>query len=106
MINRPDYLDWLKPDIDSEERWDYRTFDEYPPGDAPAEMIADFVKDAKEAEQALAEDLMKEEGLSREEAEAQACQWPIRDGAPMRIVRDYIGYMYEMQEAAKDGVDI
>ena len=104
VTKRPAYLDWIDRSGDCEDNWDYRSFKEYPPGDSEDKIIIDFVDDAKEAEKAIQEDLI-DEGLSRREAEEQACQWPLRDDAPMEIVREYIGYQYELQEMAKRGED-
>ena len=119
-MKRPEYLDWLKEsqknpgavgdEIDEEDVGDawayYAKFDEYPPGDAPERTIRAFMADAKAAEKAMKEDLMKEKRYSEAQAEYAACQWPLRDDAPMAIVRNYIGCQYELQEAAKKGIDL
>ena len=101
---RPDYLDWIDGEGECEDNWDYRSFDEYPPGDADEKTIIAFVEDAKEAEKAIMKDLT-EKGMSYNRAQELSCQWPLRDDAPMEIVREYIGYQHEIQEMAKQGID-
>ena len=116
-IERPAYLDWLRDDLDDEddeeleeededeEHWEYRDFKEYPPGDAPKETILDFVKDTLRAQKKFKNDLM-DSGLDEESAEKKSCLWPLKSDAPMEIVRGYIGYCHDLEEAAKEGADI
>ena len=116
MMEMPKYQEWLKPDSGESEKyfekfeefpaWEYfMEFDEYPDPESPERVIKAFMEDAKQAEKAVAEELM-DEGLDKMEAERQARQWPLKDDAPMEIVRDYIEYNYAIQEAAKDGIDL
>ncbi len=102
VSKRPDYLDWIDGSGECEDNWDCRSFNEYPPGDADDKTIIAFMEDAKEAEKAILEDLI-EGGMAYSEAQEQACQWPLKDDAPMEIVREYIGYQHELQEMAKRG---
>ena len=71
---------------------------------ARVRRIIEFVEDAKAAEQAIIEDLI-EGGMPYSEAKEQSCQWPLKDDTPMEIIREYIGYQYELQEMAKRGID-
>ena len=104
ISERPDYLDWIDDSGDWEDNWDYRSFEEYPPGDAPKKMIIEFMEDAKEAEQALMNDLIAD-GMPYSKAKEESCQWPLKDDAPIEIIRNFIGYQYELQEMAKRGED-
>lgn len=118
-MDRPAYFDWIREDLlnyeeeeddeeesGDEELWEYfKFFNEYPRGDAPEQEIVRFILDAKQAERAAEQDFI-EEGCNPEKARFMACQWPLREDAPMEIVRDYIRYSYELQEAAKNGVDL
>lgn len=114
-MERPEYLDWIREDLkgyeDLEDEidkdpWDYfETFDEFPPGDATDKTIVRFVAEAKKAGKAIKRELM-EKGKSEKEAEVLSCQWPIKDNAPMRIIREYIGTNHDIHEAAKQGIDL
>ena len=105
-MERPNYLDWIDdPEEEYEDNWEYRTFDGYPPGDSDIKVILDFIEDAKSAEEAIVEDLVAE-GMDEEEAREKCCQWPLRDDAPIEIVREFIGIQHNLQEAAKRGTDV
>ena len=105
MQFRPKFLDWTDmSDREYEDNWEYRDFQEYPPGDSPVGVITDFIKDAKEAEKAIEEDLIAE-GKSPEEAHKLSGQWPLREETPMDVIREFISYNHDMQENAKKGID-
>lgn len=102
---RPDYLDWIDGTGECTDNWNYRKFDEYPPGDSDEKTIIAFMEDAKEAEKAILEDLIGE-GMNYSDAKEASCQWPLRDDAPIEIIREYIGYQHEIQELARKGKDV
>lgn len=99
------YFEWVIPGRFLEERWDEREFKEYPPDDAPKETIDRFIADAKKAQDRIAKELMMD-GLSKKDAVNAACQWPLKDDAPEEAVRNFIAYNRELQEAAKNGIDL
>lgn len=101
----PEYQDWVIPGAELEERWDCREFDEYPPPDAPDGKIREFIEDAKEAEDVVFREYVRN-GVPEEKARKMACQWPLKEVTPMDIIRNFIGYQYTLQEAAKDGIDL
>ena len=101
----PEYQDWVIPGAELEERWEFRDIQEYPPPDASEEEIQKFIEDAKEAQKAIFESYV-ESGVSEEQARNMACQWPLREDTPMDIIRNFIGYQYALQEAAKNEIDL
>ena len=100
----PEYFDWVIPGVDYEENWGNRKYKEYPPGDASEETIREFIDDAKQAEKKAEEALVKV-GVDPAEARKVSCQWPLKDDAPMDIIRNFIGYHYMLQECLKEGKD-
>lgn len=101
----PTYFEWVIPGRILEERWDEREFKEYPPADAPKEAIDRFIEDAKKAQIKIARELTKS-GFSKKDAANASCQWPLKDDAPEEAVRNFIAYNRELQEAAKNGIDL
>ena len=105
MDQRPKYLDWVKdPDGEWVDNWDYREFKEYPRYTATEAKIKAFIKDAKEAEKAIEEDLMAE-GKAEEEAKKLSCQWPLKDDTPMSVIREFCGYNHDLAEMGRKGID-
>ena len=101
----PNYSKWVIPGVELEEKWEYRDFQEYPPGNAPEETIREFIKDAKEAEKVIFDEYV-ESGIPEDEARNKACQWPLRKETPMDVIRNFIGYQYAIQQAEENGVDL
>ena len=116
MMDRPDSLDWINEEPESIKEkdaygeytgdvWEYRFYQEYIPGNSSVSEIEDFIDDAKQAEQQLAKDLI-EQGIDPDVAKWRTMQWPLKDNAPMSAIRSYIKSNYDLQEAAKQGIDL
>ena len=98
-----DYSKWTIPDREWEDHWEFRRFKEYPAPDEEEKFIKMFIADAKMAEEDI-EEKLEESGVSKEEAHRISCQWPLKDDAPMEAVREFIKYMYSVQQAEKNGI--
>lgn len=109
-IREGGFYDWVdagKPYSANKDYLDDRYYDhpQWPsPGD-PEKKIRSFIDEALSAEKEIVKQLMSE-GMEREEAIAEGCQWPLKENAPMEVVHAFLEYDAENMKAKAEGLII
>ena len=78
---------------------------EWPSSDDSESKIRRFISEAREAEEAIVQDLV-EEGMDEDEAIFEGSQWPLKENAPIEAIRAYLRYVEEDAEASEKGLII